>query len=137
RVKKLVGSQYEIDAAMRVSDLSELIDFPFPEDEDYVTLAGLVYKELGSVPEVGESVMLDGGRLSVLEMDHHRITLVKFEDTAVGDDGSIRLTDSSSAADTLPSVETRHRAQAARVPGPTGAPGSEAPDVASRIRRRA
>jgi CBS domain containing-hemolysin-like protein len=30
RVKKLVGSQYEIDASMRVSDLDGLLDFPFP-----------------------------------------------------------------------------------------------------------
>lgn len=99
RVKKLVGSQYEIDASMRVRDLDTLLDFHFPEDEDYVTLAGLFYKKLGSVPKVGDVVELDGGRLSVMEMDNHRITLLKFEDTAVGSDGVVRLAESSSAPD--------------------------------------
>ncbi|MEF8700611.1 MAG: hemolysin family protein [Candidatus Accumulibacter sp. UW20] len=100
RVKKLLGSQYEIDASMRVSDLDVLLDFPFPRDDDYVTLAGLFYKRLGSVPNVGDSVELEGGRLTVVEMDNHRITLLKFEDTAVGEDGVVRLVENSSAADT-------------------------------------
>ncbi|HOG04551.1 MAG TPA: transporter associated domain-containing protein, partial [Accumulibacter sp.] len=65
----------------------------------YVTLAGLFYKRHGSVPKVGDTVKLEGGQLTVLEMDNHRITLLKFEDTAVGDDGVIRLVENSSAAD--------------------------------------
>ncbi len=106
RVRKLVGSQYEIDASMRVSDLATLLSFPFSEDDDYVTLGGLFYKEFGSVPDVGTSVMLDGARLTVLEMDNHRITLVKFEDTAIGEDGVVRLVDTSSPADAGVLVET-------------------------------
>ena len=99
RIKKLVGSAYEIDAQMRVDDLTELVGFPFPEHSDYVTLAGLFYKEFGSVPAVGDQVALDGGRLTVLEMDNHRITLVRFEDTAVAPDGTVSLSESTSAAD--------------------------------------
>jgi putative hemolysin len=99
RVKKLVGSQYEIDASMRVSDLESLVDFPFPRDDDYVTLAGLFYKRLGSVPKVGDTVQLEGARLTVLEMDNHRITLLRFEDTAVGEDGVQRLVEDTSAGD--------------------------------------
>jgi CBS domain containing-hemolysin-like protein len=99
RVRKLVGSQYEIDASMRVSDLEPLVGYPFPVDDDYVTLAGLFYKRFGSVPAVGDSVVLEGSRLTVLEMDNHRITLCKFEDTAIGEDGVVRLADSSSAPD--------------------------------------
>ena len=106
RLKKLVGSQYEIDASMRVTDLENLLDFPFPLDDDYVTLAGLFYKKLGNVPKIGDSVELEGGRLTVLEMDNHRITLLKFEDTAVGDDGVVRLVEDSSAADAAISQAT-------------------------------
>jgi len=104
RIKKLVGSQYEIDASIRVTDLEAMLDFPFPVDDDYVTLAGLFYKKLGNVPNVGDSIDLEGGRLTVLEMDNHRITLLKFEDLAVGDDGIIRLVEASSAADAAPVV---------------------------------
>jgi CBS domain containing-hemolysin-like protein len=104
RVRKLVGSQYEVDASMRVSDLEELVGYPFPVSDDYVTLAGLFYKHFGSVPAVGDSVMIEGARLTVLEMDSHRITLVKFEDTAVGEDGVVRLADTSSAPDAVPTA---------------------------------
>ena len=33
--------------------------FDFPQDDDYVTLAGLFYKFFGSVPNVGDMVRLD------------------------------------------------------------------------------
>jgi CBS domain containing-hemolysin-like protein len=102
RIKKLVGSQYEIDASMPVTELETLIGFPFPAGDDYVTLAGLFYKVMGSVPKVGDSVQLDGGRLTVLEMDNHRITRLKFEDTAIGADGAVRLYEESSAPDADP-----------------------------------
>ena len=127
RVKKLVGSQYEIDASMRVSDLEALLDFPFPKDDDYVTLAGLFYKKLGSVPRVGDSVMLEGARLTVIEMDNHRITLLKFEDTAIGDDGVVRLVDNSSAADPAALTPAPQSAEGAAPAAGNSAASGDAP----------
>ena len=98
-VKKLSGSQYIIDAGIRVSELEPLVDFPFPSG-DYVTLGGLVYHTLGRIPTVGEVVELDGGRLKVLEMDKHRITKVLFQDTALDETtGAVRLADELSPAE--------------------------------------
>jgi len=98
-VKKLSGSQYVIDAGIRVSELEPLVDFPFPTG-DYVTLGGLVYHTLGRIPTVGEVVELDGGRLKVLEMDKHRITKVLFQDTALDEStGAVRLADEHSPAE--------------------------------------
>lgn len=99
RVEKLQGSQYEIDAAMRVSELEPLINYPFPRDGDYVTLAGLIYKLLGRVPEIGEAVDIPSARLVVLEMDNHRITRVRFEDLALDDEGRVTLAESKSPPD--------------------------------------
>jgi CBS domain containing-hemolysin-like protein len=99
RVRKLEGSQYEIDASMRVSDLEPLIHYPFPLDAEYVTLAGLIYKQLGRVPKTGESIDIPSARLVVMEMDNHRITKVRFEDLALNDDGSVSLADDNSPAD--------------------------------------
>ena len=42
---------------------------------------------------------LDGGRLTVTEMDNHRITLVHFQDTAINEDGTVGLADTTSAPD--------------------------------------
>ncbi len=98
QVKKLEGSQYEIDASMRVSELGPIIGYPFEANGDYVTLAGLIYHILGRVPEVGETVDIHSARMVILEMDHHRITKVRFEDVAVNDTGAIVLSDPDSPA---------------------------------------
>ncbi|MBF0358409.1 MAG: HlyC/CorC family transporter [Magnetococcales bacterium] len=87
RVKKIEGSQYEVDASVRISDVEIIVNFPFPLEDDYITLGGLVYKKLGRIPEVGDIVQLDAGRLKVLEMDNHRITKLLFQDLKKNKDG--------------------------------------------------
>jgi CBS domain containing-hemolysin-like protein len=100
-VKKLSGSQYAIDAGIRTSDLESLVNFPFP-DGDFVTLGGLVYHQLGRIPQIGDEVPLEGARLQVLEMDKHRITKVLFQDLATAEDGTIGLAESISLPDEEP-----------------------------------
>ncbi len=100
-VKKLSGSQYAIDAGIRTSDLESLVKFPFP-DGDFVTLGGLVYHQLGRIPQIGDEVPLEGARLQVLEMDKHRITKVLFQDLAIAEDGTIGLAESVSLLDEEP-----------------------------------
>jgi len=98
-IKKLSGSQYAIDAGIRVSELEPLVDFPFPTG-DYVTLGGLIYHELGRIPVVGDCVDLQSGRLEVLAMDKHRITKVLFQDLAFDQaTGISQLADASSPAE--------------------------------------
>ena len=99
QVKKLEGSQYEVDASMRLSELGPIIGYVFDTDVDYVTLAGLIYNVLGRVPEVGEAVDIHSARIVILEMDHHRITKVRFEDIALNSEGAVVLAESKSAAE--------------------------------------
>lgn len=47
------------------------------------TLAGLIYKHLTRVPEIGETVQLPGGKFTVEAMEGHRIVQVSFERTAI------------------------------------------------------
>jgi CBS domain containing-hemolysin-like protein len=90
-IKKTGPSEYIVEAAIRVAELGEEINFPFPESEDYATLGGLIYTRLDRVPEVGDRIELDGGRIEVVEMDRHRIALVKFQDLALDERGQTRL----------------------------------------------
>jgi putative hemolysin len=87
RIKKIEGSQYEVDASVRISDVEVVVNFPFPVEDDYITLGGLVYKRLGRIPAVGDIVQLDAARLKVLEMDNHRITKLLFQDLKKDKDG--------------------------------------------------
>ena len=57
------------------NDLLEL-----PEDGDYDTIGGLVFSELGRVPQLGEEfVWHDQVRISVLEATRRRIDRVRIE----------------------------------------------------------
>jgi CBS domain containing-hemolysin-like protein len=42
----------------------------------YDTIAGLLLEQLGRIPDTGESVVIDGWRLTVTRMDGHRIDRV-------------------------------------------------------------
>jgi len=94
-IKKLEGSEYIVNGSIRVSELEPVLNFPFPEGEDYVTLAGLIYKLLGHIPKIGDRVELDGGRLEVVEMEGHRITKAKFQDLALDEKGDLDLAEKS------------------------------------------
>lgn len=49
------------------------------EDEDYDTVSGFVMSELGRIPEVGDEVRLETGRLLVSRMDGRRVDRLRFE----------------------------------------------------------
>jgi CBS domain containing-hemolysin-like protein len=69
-----------IDPVIDLEDLEESIQFSFPDGE-YQTLAGLIYKHLDRVPEIGDTVKLPGCKITVEAMDRHRIAQVSLERT--------------------------------------------------------
>ncbi|MBF0160184.1 MAG: hypothetical protein HQL58_11750 [Magnetococcales bacterium] len=73
---------------MRISELEAALNYTFPEVDDYMTIGGLIYHQLGRIPSVGDMVNLSGARLIVMEMDNHRITKVKFQYIAKQDNAN-------------------------------------------------
>lgn len=55
-----------------------MIKLSFPVG-NYKTLAGLIYKHLDRVPEIGDTVQLPGCKITVDAMERHRITQVSLE----------------------------------------------------------
>lgn len=104
-VRKLQGSQWEIVGSARVSDLEMALNFPFPRETGYATIGGLVFNRLGRVPEVGDVVMLDNGRMQILEIENLRVVKVLFQILAVNEQGGWELADKESPADPLPVSE--------------------------------
>ncbi|MBF0212672.1 MAG: HlyC/CorC family transporter [Magnetococcales bacterium] len=98
-VRKLQGSQWEIAGSAHVSDLEIALDFPFPKTVGCVTIGGLVFSRLGRVPEVGDVVSLDNGRLQILEINDLRVAKVLFQILAVDDQNRWSLADATSPAD--------------------------------------
>ncbi|MBF0427281.1 MAG: HlyC/CorC family transporter [Magnetococcales bacterium] len=97
-VHKLKGSQWEIAGSARVFDLEMALNFPFPRGSGYVTIGGLVFSRLGRVPEVGDVVQVENGRLQILEIEDLRVVKVLFQILAVNENGEWSLADQESPA---------------------------------------
>ncbi|CAN7402929.1 hemolysin family protein [Knoellia sp. LjRoot47] len=66
----------EIDGGTHLADYAELTGTELAV-ERYSTVAGLVLEHLQDIPVVGDSVVVDGRRLTVLEMDGRRVARVR------------------------------------------------------------
>lgn len=71
-ITKLSDNHYEIDAAMKLSDLEDSIGICL-ESEDYDSLGGYVIELLDHLPNVGETVKKDGITFQVVSMEKNRI----------------------------------------------------------------
>lgn len=98
-VEELVGEIFDetdrdLQAAQRLPDGSWLLvgSFPIhdsvdlgvdlPEGDDYATIAGVVLDRLGHLPRTGESLAIDGWRISVLSIEGHAIARVRVSPVA-------------------------------------------------------
>lgn len=72
----------EVEGRVSLYDLNEAFGTDLPEDEDYDTIAGLLFDRMGHIPKEGERLELDDLELTVLEADDrriHRVRLVRSE----------------------------------------------------------
>jgi CBS domain containing-hemolysin-like protein len=69
----------DIDARMHIDDLNDALGLELPEDEDYDTVAGYVFSELGYIPATGEQLESAGARFSVLAGDERKIVRLRIE----------------------------------------------------------
>jgi putative hemolysin len=71
------------DAAIKVRDLATQYNIVLPDDPSYETIGGFVLNRLGFIPRGGESFEADGFRLTVMEMEHRRVSRVKIKSLSV------------------------------------------------------
>jgi len=69
----------EVDGRFYIDELNDALDLELPEDEDYDTVAGFVFSELGYIPTVGEEFESHDARFTVLAADERKITRLKVE----------------------------------------------------------
>ncbi len=68
---------FRVDGRLPVDELNDLLDASFQEDDDYETVAGLVYRQLGHIPRPGEAVRVEGYVFTVEKVRAQRILLLK------------------------------------------------------------
>lgn len=78
-VRDLGGGRLEVDGSVPIHQLKSDHGLELPESEEYVTVAGLVLDRLGHIPTVGESVIVDTHRLTVLALNGPRVARLLVE----------------------------------------------------------
>jgi CBS domain containing-hemolysin-like protein len=71
-----------LEGSSNLRDLETQMQWSLPREGGVETLAGFVLTRLGHIPVAGESVDYDGRRLTVMEMEGHRISKIRVEPVA-------------------------------------------------------
>ena len=77
-IERIDDSHIRIDGTYTIDDFNEEFGTEL-EQEDFHTMAGLVFGELGRAPEVGDDVRGRRARLCVVEIDGSRIMKLEVE----------------------------------------------------------
>jgi CBS domain containing-hemolysin-like protein len=79
RLRRVDGDTWEIDAALRVSEVNEELDLELPEEEDYETIGGFVLASLGHFPKPGERLERNQVEIVVLDATDRRIRQLRLK----------------------------------------------------------
>ena len=71
-VEQIGEDSYRVDGMFSIDEFNERFGTELP-DEDFHTVAGFVFGQLGRAPEPGDDVEHDGMRFDVLEVEGNRI----------------------------------------------------------------
>jgi magnesium and cobalt exporter, CNNM family len=72
QIEQLDEDSYRVDGMFPIDEFNERFGTELPE-EDFHTVAGFVFGQLGHAPEPGDDVAYDGMRFDVLEVEGNRI----------------------------------------------------------------
>jgi len=73
------GGAVLMEGSVNLRDLETQMNWSLPRDGGVETLAGFLLARLGHIPETGESVIFEGRRFTVIEMDARRIAKIRVE----------------------------------------------------------
>jgi putative hemolysin len=78
-VQRVSDNVTEVDSRVHIDDLIEEFEYQLPEDRDYDTIGGFVFKHLGRIPETDEEFIWRDLKLKVLEADERRVYKIRIE----------------------------------------------------------
>ncbi|MDR0408577.1 MAG: hemolysin family protein, partial [Campylobacteraceae bacterium] len=83
--KKIDENIYEFDGMLDIESVSQILNYPFEEAEEVLTIGGFVFNQIGGTPNINDIVICGPFEFKVLEVDRNRIqkilcTKVSFEE---------------------------------------------------------
>lgn len=82
-IERVDDRKYRVQGSATLVSLNEKLPRPLPEDETYVTLAGMLIDIVGRIPNVGESIEHDDYVFTVIKRVKNQIILVDVFDRYV------------------------------------------------------
>jgi CBS domain containing-hemolysin-like protein len=76
------SGEFVLDGGVNLRDMETQMSWDIPRDGGVETLAGFMLYRLGHIPQTGESIIFEGRRLTVVEMDGRRIAKILVEPLA-------------------------------------------------------
>ncbi|MCD4708961.1 MAG: hemolysin family protein [Candidatus Sabulitectum sp.] len=76
-IRSVGNGSYRVDARLPIDDLNDLLGTDFEEEENYESVGGLVYHQLGHIPDAGESHDIDNWTFIVEKVSGQRILFVR------------------------------------------------------------
>ncbi len=78
-IKHIGDGVAEAQGKVHIDEINEQLVLGLPDDGDFDTIGGFVFSELGHVPRVGEELVRENVRITVLEATSRRILRVRIE----------------------------------------------------------
>ena len=75
----------EVDARVEIPALEDHLQIDLPEDREYDTVGGLVFAELGRIPEEGEHFEIQERKVTVIEAERTKVLKVLIENVVKQD----------------------------------------------------
>jgi CBS domain containing-hemolysin-like protein len=86
-IERVDDRKYRVQGSATLVSLNEKLPRPLPENETYVTLAGMLIDLVGRIPNVGESIENDYYVFTVIKRIKNQIILVDIFDKYVEEEG--------------------------------------------------
>ena len=67
---------------MEIEEINEKFHLDIPESDEYQTIAGYILFNLEEIPAQGESMVLDGMKITILKKSAARLELVQVDTNA-------------------------------------------------------
>ena len=78
-VKVIDEKTYEVDARTEIYVLNDQYNLKLPEDEDYETLGGFAFSQLGHIPFIGETFNYNGYSFTIIDSERRKINRLRIE----------------------------------------------------------
>jgi CBS domain containing-hemolysin-like protein len=80
-IKKIDQNTIEADARTYIDDINDQCELNLPEDEDYETIGGFVFSQLGYIPKTGESFDHENLKFTITSAEARSIKRVRIQKT--------------------------------------------------------